>query len=101
MRPRGFTLLEVIVTIAILGLIFFLSTSGLSMLQRSFAAQAVDREVTNVLSSAARRARIGMKGGDWGVYIPYDETTRTATTVIVFMAQVMQTVLWPTISSIQ
>ncbi len=55
MQPRGFTLLEVTVTIAILGVIFFLSTSGLSLLQQSIAAQSVDREVVNVLSTAARR----------------------------------------------
>lgn len=81
---QGFTLLEIVVTIAILGSIFLLSTFGLSRLQQTFAAQQVDREITNSLSMAARRARIGMQNGPWGVYIPYDPITRTAQTLTVF-----------------
>ena len=84
MHPRGFTLLEVMLTIAILGSIFLLSARGLSALQRSFAAQAVDREITSIVSTAARRARIGTHGSAWGVYIPYDNLSRSATTVTVF-----------------
>ncbi len=84
MRRKGFTLLEIIITVAILGSVFLFSIFGISKLQQSFAAQNVDREITNSLSVAARRARIGMHNGPWGVYIPYDATTRTATTIVVF-----------------
>ena len=68
----GFTYLELMITIAILGSIFVLSTYGLSKLQRSFAAQSVDREVISILSTAAHQARTGVGGGDWGVYIFYN-----------------------------
>lgn len=82
--PRGFTYLELMFTIAILGSIFILSTYGLSRLQRSFTAQSVDREVVSILSSAARQARMGVQGGDWGVYIPYDNSSRLATSITLF-----------------
>lgn len=84
MSPRGFTLLETMMTIAIVGVLFFTATYGLSVFQRSFAAQTVDRELTSVISTAARRARMGMNGEDWGVYIPYDAGTRLATTMTLF-----------------
>lgn len=72
------------ITIAILGSIFLLSTYGLSKLQRSFAAVSVDREVISILSTAARQARMGVSGGDWGVYIPYDNSSRLATSITLF-----------------
>lgn len=84
MSPRGFTLLETMMTIAIVGVLFFTATYGLSVFQRSFAAQTVDRELTSVISTAARHARMGMNGEDWGVYIPYDAGTRLATTMTLF-----------------
>lgn len=84
MSPRGFTLLETMMTIAIVGVLFFTATYGLSVFQRSFAAQTVDRELTSVISTAARRARMGMSNDSWGVYIPYDSTTRLATTMTLF-----------------
>lgn len=84
MRPRGFTLIEVMLTIGIVGALFFAATYGLSAFQRSFAAQTVDRELTNALSTAARRARMGKSNDRWGVYIPYDATTRLAATMTLF-----------------
>lgn len=84
MFPRGITLLETMMSIAIVGVLFLAATFGLSVFQRSFAAQTVDREFTNALSTAARRARMGMNGDSWGVYIPYDAVTRLATTMTLF-----------------
>lgn len=84
MRPRGFTILDVMLTIGIVGVLFFTTTYGLSVFQRSFAAQTVDRELTNILSTAARRARMGKSNDRWGLYIPYDATTRRATTMTLF-----------------
>lgn len=84
MNNRGFTLLEVLITIAILGSLFLLSAYGLRALQKSFASQTVDRELTNILTTAARNARLGLQGDAWGVYIPYDLTTRTTSSVTLF-----------------
>ena len=81
---QGFTVLEILITIAILGSIFLLSTYGLSKLQQSFGAQQVDREILNSISMVTRRARLGVQGGDWGIYIPYDAITRTSQTLTVF-----------------
>lgn len=84
MYPRGFTLLETIITIAILASIFAMGSYGLSVFQKSFAAQTVDRELTNIISTASRNARMGVKGDSWGAYIPYDSVSRLATTMTVF-----------------
>ncbi len=84
MHPKGFTLLETMITVAIVGAIFFMSLYGLSAFQRSFAAQTVDRELSSALSTASRRARMGVNGASWGVYIPYDAGTRKATTLTLF-----------------
>lgn len=84
MHPRGFTVIEVILTVAILAIVFTASMYGIRSIERSFASQSADREMTNILTTAARRARMGINGSNWGVYIPYDDNTRTSTTAVVF-----------------
>lgn len=84
MAPRGFTLIEVLITVTILGSIFFLSAYSLSKFQHSLAAQTVDRELASILSTAARHARVGVQGDSWGIYIPYNESSRLATTITLF-----------------
>jgi prepilin-type N-terminal cleavage/methylation domain-containing protein len=83
-HPSGFTLLEIMLTIGILAVILSLSSYGISSLHRRFASQSVDREITTLLTNAARRARLGVNNGAWGVYIPYNETTRSAETATLF-----------------
>lgn len=72
------------VTIGIFSLIILMSTFGLSSFQRSTAKQAADIELLSILSSAARRARLGFKDESWGVYIPYDSSTRQTETITLF-----------------
>ncbi len=84
MASRGFTLIEVTLTIGILAALFFGSMYGFSALQRSIASHTVDREITTMLTIAARNARTGLKGGSWGVYIPYNESSRNTTSITVF-----------------
>lgn len=82
--PRGVTLLEVTFVVAILVALFGMTAFGLSHFQRAVATVASDRDVTNALAIAARRARDGMQGSAWGVYIPYNETTRTTSSIVIF-----------------
>ncbi len=77
-KTNGFTLLEVVMTMALLGILFSVAGIALTRLQQSLATGASDREITYILSSAARKARHGLQGTSWGVYIPYDAVTRQA-----------------------
>jgi Tfp pilus assembly protein FimT len=82
--PRGSTFIELIMVVALLLVIFSFGGITLSRFQRSTAYIAGDREVINVISMAARRARNGTAGTPWGVYFKYDDTTRTAINLTVF-----------------
>lgn len=82
--PRGVTSLEIMIAVAVLGIVFGMSGLSYSRLQRMAASVTSDREVTNVLATAARRARSGVGGTSWGVYIPFNETTRKTPSMVVF-----------------
>lgn len=82
--PRGTTFIELILVIAILLVLFTLGGFALSRFERSVASVSGDREIINAISMAARRARSGESGTAWGVYIPYNETTRSTTTMTIF-----------------
>ncbi|MEK9156798.1 MAG: hypothetical protein AAB448_01525 [Patescibacteria group bacterium] len=83
-NPRGTTFIEVMLVVALLLGMFTFGGFALSRFQKSTASIASDRGVVNALSIAARRARSGASGTVWGVYIPYDESTRLASNIIVF-----------------
>lgn len=83
-NPQGFTLVEIVITLAIMAILFASAGVGLSRLEQSLAGSTSDREILHILSSASRKARHGAQGTAWGVYIPYDAGTRTATSVTVF-----------------
>lgn len=82
--PRGTTFIEVILVVAILLVMFTFGGFALSRFQRSVASVSGDREIINAISMAARRARSGESGTSWGVYIPYNDTTRSTSTMVVF-----------------
>ncbi|MFA5946899.1 MAG: type II secretion system protein [Patescibacteria group bacterium] len=83
-NPKGFTFLEIIITLGVFGILFSISGIALTKFQQSVASSASDREILHILSTAARKARHGQGGAPWGVYIPYSESTRATTTVTVF-----------------
>lgn len=83
-EERGITLVELTMVIGILLAIFALGGFALSRFMRSTAAVSSDREIMNALTVAARRARSGSAGTPWGVYIPYDETSRSTDSIVVF-----------------
>lgn len=72
------------VTLGILGVLFAVGGISLTKLEDSIATRTSDREITYILTTAARKARHGVHGTNWGVYIPYDLTTRTTQTITVF-----------------
>lgn len=84
MYPRGVTTLELVIAMGVLALIFGISATGLSRLQRSTANLSTEHDMVSALVLAARRARSGRDNTAWGVYIPYNETTRLTTSVTVF-----------------
>lgn len=78
-------------TVGILAVLFGVSAYGASLLQESLALQSVDREISNIFTSAARRARIGELGDSWGVYIPYNDVSRSASTITLFRGDSYET----------
>lgn len=84
MIRRGFTTVELLVTIAILVIVFSLGASIFSLVQKTAAAASGSVALEQILGGAARRARSGEAGTNWGAYLPYDEITRRASTITVF-----------------
>lgn len=84
MTRKGFTLVELLLTTAILAIVFALGTGVFSLVQQTAAAASGTVAIEQILGSAARRARSGENGTAWGVYLPYDETTRHTNTITVF-----------------
>lgn len=81
--PRGFTLLEVTLVIALLTTLFGVGFSAASTL-RNIIAERGARQVESLLLTAAGRARNGVDGTSWGVYLPYDETSRQGAAATIF-----------------
>ncbi|MCR4311871.1 MAG: hypothetical protein NUV56_01170 [Candidatus Uhrbacteria bacterium] len=84
MYPRGVTTLEIVMSMAILAIIFSIAATGISRLQRTSANISSDHDIMGALTLAARRARSGRDNTSWGVYIPYNETSRLTTSLVVF-----------------
>ncbi len=82
--PRGVTLLEVVISMTIITIIFGASAVGFSNISRTLANFSTDHDIMTALALAARRARANRDNTSWGVYIPYDETTRKTSNMIVF-----------------
>ncbi|OGL64045.1 hypothetical protein A3C09_03170 [Candidatus Uhrbacteria bacterium RIFCSPHIGHO2_02_FULL_47_44] len=83
MHSRGFTLLEVVLAIGILLVIFVVGFQADSVFQNVLAGRG-SRQVESVLGLAAMRARNGMNGSNWGVYLAYDDVTRVASEAVLF-----------------
>lgn len=83
MSARGFTLLELVVSIGIFAIIILIAVPSLSKLSHS-RAMAPNDQLTNLLLSAVRHAQSGVGGSAWGLYLPYDAGTRTTDSVILF-----------------
>jgi prepilin-type N-terminal cleavage/methylation domain-containing protein len=81
---HGFTLLEVILVMGIFVLLFSLSAVAISRTRLEVGVTAADSRLTSILTTAARRAMHGEEAGPWGVYLPYDETSRNASEVVLF-----------------
>ncbi|MBI2485068.1 prepilin-type N-terminal cleavage/methylation domain-containing protein [Candidatus Uhrbacteria bacterium] len=83
MMRRGFTLLELILVIGLFALLVTAATAALPSLFATDSDEPALR-VESLLRTSARRARDGMSGLPWGVYLPYNEVTRSATEVVLF-----------------
>jgi|GEM_PF-967046 len=82
--PRGFTLIEVVISLGILVLFFGLSFASLSAMQQTSIVRGSGDTVASAVSTAALKARAGAQGTPWGVYLDYDEVTRIPVKVVVF-----------------
>lgn len=80
---RGFTLLEMVLAVGILAIIFSLGLGIVSMVQKTTARQGA-KTMEQIFQTAALRARDGVNGSAWGVYVPYNEITREAGQAILF-----------------
>jgi prepilin-type N-terminal cleavage/methylation domain-containing protein len=80
----GFTLLEMIISVAIIAALFGLSTVGAFQLSKQLNISSADTGVINILSTAARKARDGSGQSNWGVHLPYDDSTRSLNEITIF-----------------
>jgi len=80
----GFTLIEVLITIAIISIMFGLAVLSASRISNRLSIAPGDSNLVNLLTSASRRARDGVKESPWGVYFPYDEVSRSLNEAIIF-----------------
>ncbi len=83
-KQNGFTLIEVIISIALLSMLFGLALYGTTKLSTQLFIGPADANLVNVLTTASRRARDGVGGGAWGVYLPFDEQTRVLSEAVVY-----------------
>lgn len=83
MRHRGFTLIELLVTIGLFVGIFLVAIPSISKLAKHGGSSPPEL-LAALLVSSARHARDGDQASAWGVYLPYDDVTRTAGEIIVF-----------------
>ena len=81
---HGFTTLELLVVMTIVLIVFGISFFAVTQVQRGISLETADIAVIDVLTTANRRARAGEQQSSWGVYFPYNETTRTANELLVF-----------------
>lgn len=83
MNKKGFTIIELVVVISIFAILFGVGIYGFTRLNRALTEFSA-RDVETIIGSSARRARNGVLGTSWGVYIPYNEQTRVTESVILF-----------------
>ncbi|NQV90416.1 prepilin-type N-terminal cleavage/methylation domain-containing protein [Candidatus Uhrbacteria bacterium] len=83
-QRKGFTIVEVLISISILSMLFAIGATGASRMSKRLLIGPSDAYLENILTTASRRARDGVEGGSWGVYLPYDEETRNLSEVVVF-----------------
>lgn len=81
--PRGFTMLEVLVVVSLLTALFGIGFSASSTLKNVIAARGA-KQVESLLLTASGRARSGVNGSNWGLYVFYDATTRKAASATIF-----------------
>lgn len=84
MNARGFTTVELLISITIVLTLFALGGQVFTLIQQTAASASGTTALDQILSSAARRARSGSQGSSWGVYLPYDDVTRKMTSATVF-----------------
>jgi len=80
---RGFSLLEIVLSIGVLSALFFVGVQAESVMQNVLAGRG-SRQMESVLATAAQKARNGQNGTGWGVYLSYDNTTKIATQAVIF-----------------
>lgn len=80
----GLTLFEAVITIGIIGFLFSLSALGASQTSKRLLIGPSDGYLESIFMTASRRARDGVEGSAWGVYLPYDEQSRKLNEVLVF-----------------
>ncbi len=83
-NPQGYTLIELVVVVAIIALFFAIGFASLSAMYKTSLTRAGSDALEAALSTAAERARAGSQGTSWGVYFAYDDITRIPTEATVF-----------------
>lgn len=83
MNQRGFTFIELIVALGIFAGIVLITIPSISKLGNSHSSGPAN-VLSSLMISTTRHARSGDNASAWGVYLPYDDVTRTTNEVILF-----------------
>ena len=84
MERKGFTTIELIITLSIIALVFSFGTFSLHQAQKKLSINASSSIVMNAVTTAARRARSGSNESAWGAYFDYDDVSRTGSQITLF-----------------
>lgn len=84
MSRKGFSLVEIVITVAIIAMLFAIGALAVSVASARFAERSAEVKIHDILLTAQRMARSGEADSSWGVYIPYDETSRRTESIVLF-----------------
>jgi type II secretory pathway pseudopilin PulG len=80
----GFVLTEAVMAIAIMSTFFGLTLITLDLAYKTSLVRGSSDVIMSAIATANARAKNGLYGTNWGVYLFYDESTREADSIVVF-----------------
>lgn len=98
---QGFTLIETVMSIAILAVIFAIGFQAMSGVTQSVRASQSSAQIFQAFTTASAQAQLGRNGSPWGVHLEFDEGTRVLSNATVFAgaSYALRNVLYDTVTT--